>query len=168
MKAGEGENRGPDGWMVSLTQWTWIWVNSGSWQLTGRPGVLQSIGSQRVGHDWTTELNWKCSLTFIMKPKSRNVTSATSRIIYVAVYTLILQWFKYCKFILLSKQLRFCENDRSKEEGWGQFRSSLKQKRQPLNRNGAQGQCVLLSSVLERMSLFSCLLLTMIFLNPYT
>lgn len=99
-----------------------------------------------------------------MKSKSRNVvTSATSRMIYVAVYTLILQWFEYCKFILLSKQLSFYENDRSKEEGCGQFRSSLKQKRQTLNRNDVQGQCVLLSSVLERISLFSCLLLTMIF-----
>ena len=40
------------------TQWTWVWVNSGSWWWTGRPGVLQSTGSQRVGHDWVTELNW--------------------------------------------------------------------------------------------------------------
>ena len=55
---GEGDNRGWDGWMVSLTQWTWVWVNSRSWWWTGRPGVLQSMGSQRVGHDWATELNW--------------------------------------------------------------------------------------------------------------
>ena len=47
-----------DGWMASLTQWTWVWVNSGSWWWTGRPGMLQSMGSQRVGHDWVTELNW--------------------------------------------------------------------------------------------------------------
>ena len=40
------------------TQWTWVWVNSGSWWWTGRPGVLQSMGSQRVRHDWATELNW--------------------------------------------------------------------------------------------------------------
>ena len=46
------------GWMASLTQWTWVWVNSGSWWWTRRPGVLQFMGSQRVGHDWTTELNW--------------------------------------------------------------------------------------------------------------
>ena len=44
--------------MASLTQWTWVWVNSGSWWWTGRPGVLQFMGSQRVGHDWITELNW--------------------------------------------------------------------------------------------------------------
>ena len=44
--------------MESLTQWIWVWVNSGSWWWTGRPGVLQSMGSQRVRHDWVTELNW--------------------------------------------------------------------------------------------------------------
>ena len=44
--------------MASLTQWTWVWVNSGSWWWTGRPGVLPFMGSQRVGHDWATELNW--------------------------------------------------------------------------------------------------------------
>ena len=47
-----------DGWMASPTQWTWVWVNSGSWWWAGRPGVLQSMGLQRVGHDWATELNW--------------------------------------------------------------------------------------------------------------
>ena len=55
---GEGDDRGWDGWMASLTQWTWIWVDYGSWWLTWRPGVLQFMGSQRVGHDWATELNW--------------------------------------------------------------------------------------------------------------
>ena len=43
------------GWMASPTQWIWIWPNSGRWQRTGKPGVLQSMGSQRVGHDWVTE-----------------------------------------------------------------------------------------------------------------
>ena len=55
---GEGGNRGWDGCMASLTQWTWVWVNSGSWLWTGRPGVLQFMGSKRVGHDWATGLNW--------------------------------------------------------------------------------------------------------------
>ena len=55
---GEGSDRGWDGWMGSPTQWTWDWVTSGSWWWTGRPGVLQSMGSQRVKHDWATELNW--------------------------------------------------------------------------------------------------------------
>ena len=47
----EGDDRGWDGWMASLTPWMWIWVNSGRWWWTGRPGVLQFMGSQRVGHD---------------------------------------------------------------------------------------------------------------------
>ena len=55
---GEGDDRGWDGWMVSLTRWTWVWVNSRCWWWTGRPGVLWFMGSQRVGHDWATELNW--------------------------------------------------------------------------------------------------------------
>ena len=53
---GEGDDRGWDGWMASLTRWTWVWVNSRSWWWTGRPGVLRFMGSQRVGHDWATEL----------------------------------------------------------------------------------------------------------------
>ena len=49
---------GWDGWMASLTQWKWVWVNSVSWWWTGRSGVLQFMGSQTVGHDWVTDLNW--------------------------------------------------------------------------------------------------------------
>ena len=56
-EGGEGDDRGWDGWMASLTQRTWVWVDSRSWWWTGRPGVLQFMGSQRVGHDWATELN---------------------------------------------------------------------------------------------------------------
>ena len=55
---GEGDNKGWDGWMASLTWWTWVWVNSGSWWWTGRPGVLRFMGSQKVGHNWATEMNW--------------------------------------------------------------------------------------------------------------
>ena len=55
---GEVDNRGWDGWMASPTQWTWVWVDSGNWWWTGRPGVLWFMGSQRVRHDWATELNW--------------------------------------------------------------------------------------------------------------
>jgi len=54
---GEGDNRGWDGWMASPTRWTGVWVNSRHWWWTGRPGVLRFMGSQRVGHDWLTELN---------------------------------------------------------------------------------------------------------------
>ena len=59
LKAGEGDDRGWDGWMASPTQWTWVWVNSRSWWWTGRPSVLRSMGSQRVRCDWATELNWR-------------------------------------------------------------------------------------------------------------
>ena len=55
---GEGDDRGWDGWMASPTRWTWVWVNSRSWWWTGRPGVVQSMGLQRVRHDWEAELNW--------------------------------------------------------------------------------------------------------------
>ena len=55
---GEGDDRGWDGLMASPIQWTWIWVNSRSWWWIGRPDVLQSMGLQRVRHDWATELNW--------------------------------------------------------------------------------------------------------------
>ena len=67
---GEGDNRGWDGWMASPTQWTWVWVDSSSWWWTGRPGALQFMGLQRVGHDWATELELeavcqnKCKLNY--------------------------------------------------------------------------------------------------------
>ena len=70
---GEGDDRAWDGWMASPAWWSWVWVDSRSWWQTGRPGVLQSMGLQRVGHEWATELNWidegpmkrdpKCSLS---------------------------------------------------------------------------------------------------------
>ena len=73
---GEGDDRGWDGWMASLTQWTWVWVKSGSWWWTRRPGVLQFMGLQRIWHDWATELNWMSSTVLIIKLK-------------VAIYSLI-------------------------------------------------------------------------------
>ena len=54
----EGDNRGWNVWMASPTQWMWVWANSKSWWWTGKPGMLQSMGLQRVGHGWATELNW--------------------------------------------------------------------------------------------------------------
>ena len=70
---GEGDDRGWDGWMASATQWTWVWVSSRSWWWTGRPGMLQSMGLQRVGHDWATELNWSL---LRLKLTSRNERSS--------------------------------------------------------------------------------------------
>ena len=71
MKAGEGDNRGWDGWMASLTQWTWVWASSGRWWRTAKSGMLQSMGSQRVGHDWTTEQQQEVK-KWNYKPKNKN------------------------------------------------------------------------------------------------
>ena len=57
MTGGEGDDRGWYGWMASPTRWTWVWIGSGRWWWTRKPGMLQSMRSQRVGRDWT-ELNW--------------------------------------------------------------------------------------------------------------
>ena len=65
---GEGDDRGWDGWMASLTRWMWVSVNSGSWWWTGRPGVLRFMGSQRVGHDWATDLIWSDLCTYFVTP----------------------------------------------------------------------------------------------------
>ena len=62
LKAGEeGDDRGWDGWMASLTWWTWVWAGSGYWWWTGKPAVLQSMGSLRVKYIWVTELSWRVS-----------------------------------------------------------------------------------------------------------
>ena len=73
---GKGDDRGWDGWMASVTRWTWVWVGSRSWWWTGRPGVLQSMGSQRFRHDWATGLNWTmCFLTFVFQSPIMKRTS---------------------------------------------------------------------------------------------
>ena len=68
---GEGDDRRWDSWMASPTQWTWVWVDSGSWWWTGRPGVVRFMGSQRVGHDWLTELN------LVFRPLTHLILSST-------------------------------------------------------------------------------------------
>ena len=70
---GEGDDRGWDGWMVSPTQWTWVWVNSGSWWWTREAWRATILGSQTVRHYWATELNWaelivSCVYLKITKP----------------------------------------------------------------------------------------------------
>ena len=64
------DDRGWDGWMASPTRWTWVWVNSGSWWWTVRPGMLRFMGSQRVGHDWATDLIWLVEV-IISLPRSK-------------------------------------------------------------------------------------------------
>ena len=65
---GEGNDIGWDAWMEIPTRWTWVWLNSGSWWWTRRPGVLQFMGSQRVGHDWATDLHWTEAVVSILWP----------------------------------------------------------------------------------------------------
>ena len=62
---GEGDKRGWDGWMASLTRWTWVWASSRSWWWTWKPGVLQSMGSQRIGHNWATDLYWSAAFDVV-------------------------------------------------------------------------------------------------------
>ena len=73
---GEGDNRGWDDWMASLTRWTWIWAGSGSWWWTGRPGVLWFMGLQRVRHDRVTELNWTKLNVFIVMLQYTKMSSS--------------------------------------------------------------------------------------------
>ena len=81
---GEGDDRGCDCEMASLTWWTCVWVSSGSWWWTGRPGVLQSMGLQRVGHDWATELNWTFYSDHYMHVKC-NYRTQNMQIFYYAL-----------------------------------------------------------------------------------
>ena len=84
--------------MASLTLWTWIWVSSRSWRWTGKPGVLQSMGSQRVGHDWVTELNWTPFKT------------CNNYFPYCLIYILILcrVFSTYGNIKILCNQIRHC------------------------------------------------------------
>jgi len=86
---GKGDDRGWDGWMASPTQWTWVWVNSGSWWWTGRPGVLQSMGSQRVEHNWATEMNWTELIAFLFKKTYR-----TALFCWFLLLFLISKWWR--------------------------------------------------------------------------
>ena len=75
---GEGDNRGWDGWMASLTRWAWVWVNSGSLWWTWRPGVLRFMGLQRVRHDWATELNWTEYFMHLIRETSKGYKQANN------------------------------------------------------------------------------------------
>ena len=77
---GEGDDRGWNGWITSLTRWTWVWVNSGSWWWTGRPDVLRFMGLQRVRHDWATELNGTEAVRNIHNSNSVSIIPGLGRI----------------------------------------------------------------------------------------
>ena len=98
---GEGDDRRWDGWMASPTQWTWVWVNSGSWWWTVKPDMLRFVGLQRVGHDWVTELNWtlhagRIFSSFVMKYQAALYMHVTS--IYVYSY------FSFLNFSVSTKK----------------------------------------------------------------
>jgi len=79
----------------SLTRWTWVWVNSGRWWWTGRPGVLRFMGSQRVGHDWATELNW-------------NWTDAIVKYTFdICSWYVWYLWYLFCKILFTSNIILF-------------------------------------------------------------
>ena len=105
----EGDDIGWDGWMASSTQWTWVWVNSWSWWWTGRPGMQQSMGSQRVGHNWATELNW---------------IFTTNKKVW-AIITNILFWSKPNPCLHLYSSLISCDQLRGE---WGELEVSREKK----------------------------------------
>ena len=82
---GEGDDRGWHGWTESRTQWRWVWVSSGSWWWTGRPRMLQSMGLQRVGHDWVMELNW---MPFIRFSKEYGKTTGSYQLLQISKITI--------------------------------------------------------------------------------
>ena len=114
---GEGDDRGWDGWMASLTRWTWVWVNSGSWWWTGRPGVQRVMGLQRVGHDWATELNWielkagfkkrtklLCSQNLNAEWKNSVMPETLSITLYPILFSLSLKYDKDTKLFFFLKE----------------------------------------------------------------
>ena len=78
---GKGDDRGWDGWMTSPTQWIWVWVNSRNWWWTGRHGVLRSMGSQRVRHDWATELYWT-ELSYVLLVDCRSPSNCNFEVYF--------------------------------------------------------------------------------------
>ena len=108
---GKGDDRGRDGWMASPTRWTWVRVNSGRWWWTGRPGMLQFMGSQRVGHDWATELNIHISMLFSeITPPSNWYHFLTTLVYflslcYILVFLTVFQTFPLLLLYLLWRSL---------------------------------------------------------------
>ena len=115
---GEGDDRGWDGWMASPTRWTWVWVNSRSWWWSGRPGVLRFMGSQRVGHNWGTKLNWTESwLKFCeVKKKKELILGSHPHMVFQAESKV------YCIFHHL---LPLCPQSRQKREKAKRGKESL-------------------------------------------
>ena len=97
----EGDDKGWDGWMASPTQRTWVWASSRSCWWTGKPGVVQSMGSQRVGHNWATQLNWtelekfsELSLKTVVQLRCGHNVMKTSKLLHTerCQFSLIKKW----------------------------------------------------------------------------
>ena len=102
---GERDYLGWDGWMASRTRWKWVWVNSGSWWWTQRPGVLRFMALQRVGHGWATELKW----TELMQlPVQSALISIFVAYIKFELFGKIYRCIAYCHKIYDSKEIRKC------------------------------------------------------------
>ena len=98
----EGDDRGYDGWMASLTRWTWVCVNSRSCWWTGRPGVLWFMGLQRVRHDWATELNW---LNWTESVREKTIIIRSQKTGYPGqdcIYFKLQKWYKPVTCILIN------------------------------------------------------------------
>ena len=91
---GEGDDRGWNGWMASPTQWTWVWVDSGSWWWTGRPGVLWFMGLQRVRYDWATELNWIINIILMSSPSLLSSLWTWNNLNELCRWTLLSRWMR--------------------------------------------------------------------------
>ena len=105
----KGDSRGWDDWMATLTQWTWVWVNTGSWW-TGRPGVLQSLGLQRVEHYWETELNWIFLFCVFRESKNKSQSSTLLEIVkwllsIIFVLRSVSQFYHFCITVTLSLKM---------------------------------------------------------------
>ena len=104
---GKGDDGGWDGWMASPTRWAWVWVNSGSWWWTRRPSVLQFMESQRVEHDWATELNW----TYGTVKYTSNMYLKVLLILYITIFI----WFLSLSLSLYIYIYIYIERERERE-----------------------------------------------------
>ena len=120
---GEGVDRGWDGWMASQTQWTWVWVDSGSWWWTGRPGVLWFMGLQRVRHDWATELHWKISIILMSSPSSLSSLWTWNNLNELCRWTLLSRWMR-------RKRKRRHPARNTGRENWTEIKHILERQRQ--------------------------------------
>ena len=131
--------------MASPTRWTWVWVNSGSWWWTGRPIVLQSMGSQRVGHDWVTELNWTETVT---KDKSERLKIQEDQLIeepYTFVNFIDRSLTSFPQWIPEKNPLRLVAREGAKQPFWNILEPSVL-----LNKVCPKGKAVNQSSLVSQ------------------